>query len=266
MHIENTTVLAHRAVNDSYRVLTLKSKDISQEVRPGQFVHLRAPSPATAVLRRPFSVFHAKSGSLALLYKCVGRGTRAMASLRRGDTVNIIGPLGNGFPGMQKNSFPVLVAGGYGAAPLYFLASRAREKGIAFIGGKSAGDILCAEDFRRLGWKVRPATEDGSSGKKGLVTAALDEWLKENPPARNPEFFACGPSGLLQAICERVAVVRGSRGWVSMDQHMGCGLGACLACVHRVRTRGPEGGKTTTLARVCTEGPVFNCRDIVWDG
>lgn len=265
MFIENTIILNHRLIKGGYRLLMLKSKKIASAVQPGQFVHLRVPSRADAVLRRPFSVFRAQAGRLAILYKTVGKGTQAMESLRTGDKVNLVGPLGNGYPNACRNSLPVLVAGGYGMAALYLVAHRAGVKGIVFVGGKCADDILCVDDFRRLGWNVRVATEDGSAGQKGLVTRILDAWLNKDLRGRTPEFFACGPNGLLKAVCKRAD--RGNwPGWVSMDRHMGCGLGACLACVQKVRKRNAAGKETWTWARVCTEGPVFACRDIVWDG
>lgn len=264
MLVENTIILSHRLIKGGYRLLTLKSRKIASMVLPGQFVHLRVPSLADAVLRRPFSVFRAQAGRLTILYKSIGKGTQAMESLRSGDEVNLLGPLGNGFPNMRKNRLPVLVAGGYGMAALYLAAKRARVKGIVFVGGKCADDILCADDFRRLGWNVRVATEDGSAGQKGLVTRVLDAWLNKDLRGRIPEFFACGPNGLLKAVCNRVGR-NGWDGWVSMDRHMGCGLGACLACVQKVRKRNADGKETWAWARVCTEGPVFACRDIVWE-
>lgn len=265
MLIENTTILSHRLIKGGYRLLTLKSRKIASMVLPGQFVHLRVPSLADAVLRRPFSVFRAQAGRLAILYKTVGKGTQAMESLHVGDKVNILGPLGKGFPNVHQNTLPVLVAGGYGMAALYLVAQRARVKGLVFVGGKCADDILCTDDFRRLGWNVRVATEDGSTGKKGLVTRILDAWLNKDLRGRTPEFFACGPNGLLKAVCQRV-VRRGWSGWISMDRHMGCGLGACLACVQTVRKQDTAGKETLVWARVCTEGPVFACRDIIWQG
>ncbi|MFH1968955.1 MAG: dihydroorotate dehydrogenase electron transfer subunit [Verrucomicrobiota bacterium] len=264
MLIENTIILSHRLIKGGYRLLTLKSKKIAPMVLPGQFVHLRVPSLVDAVLRRPFSVFRAQAGRLAILYKTVGKGTQAMESLRTGDEVNLVGPLGNGYPNVRQNRLPVLVAGGYGMAALYLVAQRARVKGIVFVGGKCADDILCADDFRRLGWDVRVATEDGSAGQKGLVTRILDAWLNKDLRERTPEFFACGPNGLLKAVCKRAD--RGNwPGWVAMDRHMGCGLGACLACVQKVRKQDAVGKETWAWARVCTEGPVFACQDIIWE-
>lgn len=261
--IEDTIVQSHRRLRRDYRVLTLKSRCVAPLVQPGQFVHLKVPAESGALLRRPFSVFRAERGQLAILYKTIGKGTSAMAALRPDDKVNILGPLGKGFPSVRPNTFPVLVSGGYGMAALYLVAQRSPVKGIVFAGGACAADIFCLTDFRRLGWDVRVATEDGSAGAKGLVTQLLDAWLKKERRGREVEFFACGPNGLLRALCRRAA--RGNwSGWVSLDRHMGCGLGACLACVQKVWTRDALGKATWVWARVCTEGPVFACKNIVW--
>jgi dihydroorotate dehydrogenase electron transfer subunit len=211
------------------------------------------------VLRRPFSVFDADAGVLSLLYKVVGRGTSAMMSVRVGDNISIIGPLGNGFPESMPNTIPLLVAGGYGVAPLYLLAKRMRTRGLLFVGGRGSDDILCVDLFRELGWQVEIATEDGTIGEKGFVTVALEHWLEHNHNLV-PEFFVCGPDGLLRAVGNR-AIAGGWRGWLSLDKHMGCGVGACLACVQKIR----EEDGTVVWKRVCKDGPVFEAREIVWE-
>ena len=131
--------------------------------------------------------------------------------------------------------------------------------GFVFIGGATAEDILCADELESLDWEVRIATEDGSLGEKGLVTTILDGWLADRDEEIGPEFFACGPDGMLKAVGDR-AIGTGCRGWLSLDKHMGCGVGACLACVQRVRA---EDG-TETWKRVCRDGPIFEAREIVW--
>ena len=110
-----------------------------------------------------------------------------------------------------------------------------------------------------IGWEVRIATDDGSLGEKGLVTAPLDAWLKAGAGKVKPEFFACGPNGMLKAVGDR-AINGNWNAWLSLDRHMGCGVGACLACVQKVRLNGQD-----TLARVCKDGPIFESRDIIWD-
>jgi len=259
MNIEQARVVRHTALQAGYRSLELRAPRIAGAVRPGQFVHVQVPRLATSVLRRPFSVFGAQGETISILYKQVGKGTEALALLAPGEEVSAIGPLGNGFPVDPGAALPVLVAGGYGVAPLLFLAQRLPSRGALFVGGASREHILCASQFEALGWRVRVATEDGSLGVRGLVTAALDAWLTEQPAKAALVFYACGPDGMLRAVGER-AIMNGQPAWLSLDTHMGCGVGACLACVQKIR--GPAG--TAVWARVCREGPVFEARQMVW--
>jgi dihydroorotate dehydrogenase electron transfer subunit len=260
MSIAAATVLDHSDFGGGYRLLKLEVPAIASAVVPGQFIHLRVPHLDGRILRRPFSIFMADNTCLSVLYKQVGRGTFAMGTITPGDELSIIGPLGNGFPMPAPESIPLLVAGGYGVAPLYLLASRLERKGVLFVGGRSQADILAVDLFRKLGWQVEVATEDGSLGTKGFVTTPLDSWLAANMPGKTPEFFVCGPDGLLRAIGER-ASKGGWQGWLSLDKHMGCGVGACLACVQKIRL--PDGSEV--LKRVCKDGPVFEAQEIVWD-
>lgn len=260
MVIDEARVIRHAVCNGPYRLLELRSPAIASAVRPGQFVHLEVPNLPGAVLRRPFSVFRVEENRFSILYKPVGKGTEALARVAEDTTLSVMGPLGNGFPVEQDESLPVLVAGGYGVAPLYLLAKRLSRRGVVFVGGATARDILCEEDFASLSWPMRIATEDGSAGEQGLVTDVLDTWLGANRSAQGITLYACGPDGMLRGVGER-AIERGCCAWLSMDRHMGCGLGACLACVQRVRDAdGHESWK-----RVCREGPVFEAREIVWE-
>ena len=268
MHIETVTVLEQKGkkiFGGDYRVLKFASGKVAPRVKPGQFIHLRVTGRDEIVLRRPFSVFKAGKKSLSILYKIIGAGTEIMAQLRPGDKASIIGPLGNGFPMPAKNVYPVFVAGGYGSAALYLLAERTKKKGTLFIGGKTDEDILCVADFRRLDWNVRIATEDGSAGQKGLVTDILKEYLSsEEIKRRQMAFYACGPMGMLEAVA-KIAMAGDWKAWLSLDRHMGCGVGACLACVQKIRVAGGRGASDSwKWARICTEGPVFECREIVW--
>lgn len=260
MRMEEATVVEQREIRGGYSLLVLASPSIAPEVRPGQFVHLRVPRLDASVLRRPFSVFRAENGRISIFYKNVGRGTAAMGTLVPGGSVSLIGPLGNGYPRPTAGKLPVLVAGGYGMAALYLLAKGSPAKGIAFVGGKTSDDILCVEDFKALGWDVRVATEDGSQGSRGLVTDALEAWLGRELKGRVPEFFACGPNGMLKAVGDRAAK-DGWTAWLSLDNHMGCGVGACLTCVQRIRTA--DGG--WEWLRVCREGPVFEGKNVIWN-
>lgn len=260
MSVEQATVTVHREAVGGYNLLLFRAPGIVPHVVPGQFVHLRVPRFDQAVLRRPFSIYRADGETLGVLYKQVGGGTRALAAVREGDAVSLVGPLGNGFPSPAADAAIGLVAGGYGVAPLCLLASRLHATGVVFIGGRTAVDILCADEFRAMGWDVRVTTEDGSLGQRGLVTLPLDAWLAGHAAPGTAQLYACGPDGLLKAVGDR-AIAAGHAAWLSLDKHMGCGVGACLACVQRIRRPdGSEGWK-----RVCKDGPIFEAREVVWD-
>ncbi len=249
-------ILSVRRLAQGYQVLALDAPAIAIQAQPGQFVHVRIPTLAASRLRRPFSIYDVEpeTGRLFILYKVVGFGTRHLAELPEGAEIQVLGPIGRGFP-LTGSGVPFLVGGGYGVAPLWFLATRLPRKGVLFVGGRTVADILEVERFQKLGWVVRVATQDGSQGVRGLVTVPLDEALAEES---NAVLYACGPDGMLRAVGER-AIAHGIQGWLSLDKHMVCGVGACLACVQRICREGTE-----RLARVCIDGPVFESREIVW--
>lgn len=261
---EKTTVISHALVGPGYRVLVLDAPRLAEKLVPGQFVHVKVPSLEVSALRRPFSVFDADDGRVTILYKNVGRGTAALTSVAPGDAVEVLGPLGRGFP-VACAGVPLLVAGGYGVAPLYFLAKRmlrsgVEKKPVLFVGGRTRDDLLELARFDALGVEVRTATNDGSAGEKGFVTAPLDAALADlAKKGERFELFACGPDGLLKAVSDR-AVAAGCPGWISMDRHMACGVGACFACIQRVKR--PNGDVFN--ARCCENGPVFKAEELVW--
>jgi dihydroorotate dehydrogenase electron transfer subunit len=260
MKIEQGRVLEHGEFAAGYRIMTFEAPAIAPLVKAGQFIHLRIPELDGSVLRRPFSIFNAEGPTLSMLYKQVGKGTLAMQRIRPGDEVSLMGPLGNGFPAPHKDIYPVIVAGGYGVAPLHCLAVKSSVKGLALVGGASAGDVLCVDQFREAGWETRVATDDGSLGAKGFVTVLLDAWLAESSPGLKAEIYACGPVAMLRAVGAR-AMAGGFKGWLSLEKRLGCGVGACLACVQRIRR---EDG-SIAWARVCSEGPIFEARQVVWE-
>jgi dihydroorotate dehydrogenase electron transfer subunit len=261
MFQEDAEVLDHVEIQGGYNLLVMRSPAIAPAVKPGQFVHVLVPHLGESILRRPFSVFRAENDQLAILYKAVGKGTRTLAYLHRGEKLSLIGPLGRGYPELSNGNFPLLVAGGYGMAALYLLARSLPLKGIAFFGGRSATDILCVNEFEALGWKVLVTTEDGSLGERGKVTEALDAWSASEGAKLSPEMFVCGPSGMLKAVASR-GLQHGWPTWTSADNNMGCGVGACLTCVLKVHDDSSEGW---SWARACREGPVFNAKEVVWE-
>ena len=252
---EKCKVIEHKDLGNNYRYLRFAAPGIASAAQPGQFVHVKVPNLEQSALRRPFSIFNAEAGELEILYKEVGRGTAAMGAIREGDEVEVMGPLGHGFPTECKGT-ALLVGGGFGVAPLYFLARRLVGAVKLFVGGRTKNDLLCLDRFERLGVQVLTATNDGSAGVKGLVTDPLDdELIALREKGERFELFACGPDPMLKAVALR-ATGTDSPGWISMDRHMVCGVGACYACVQKT-VRGNQ--------RCCVEGPVFAAKDLIWE-
>jgi dihydroorotate dehydrogenase electron transfer subunit len=257
--IEQTVqIVSNERATDLYFRLVVCAARIARLVQPGQFAHVRVAPMKEALLRRPFSIYQTDGGNLSILYKSVGRGTEELSRMRPGEELSMIGPLGRGFtippPGGE---IPLLVAGGYGMAAMYLLAQRSPQKGIVFVGGRRRVDILCEEEFRALGWQVRVTTEDGSHGEKGLVTQPLLAELRQGPLGR--KLFACGPTPMLKAV-GRIAEEFNLPAELSMDEHMCCGVGVCLTCVIPVKV-----GGGWEYQRTCTEGPVFDSRQVLWE-
>ena len=256
-------VLEHTDIGAGYRYLALEAPQIVAAAVPGQFVHVKVPALEMSALRRPFSIFNAEDGKLELLYKTVGRGTAALNAAKVGDTLEVMGPLGHGFPTTCSGT-PLLVGGGFGVAPLYFLArmliQRVGDGDVAapklFVGGRTKADLLALDRFEKLGVEIHPATNDGSAGVKGLVTDPLDdEMIALKGAGKAFELFACGPDPMLKAVAMRATGAK-VPGWISMDRHMICGVGACYACIQKT-VRGNS--------RCCIEGPIFRAEDLVWD-
>lgn len=257
--IEQTVKIVSNARDtDLYFRLVLRAPKIAPLVQPGQFAHVRILPLKDALLRRPFSIFQVEQDTFSILYKSVGKGTEVLSRMQPGEEVSVIGPLGHGFTVPPAGGeTPLLVAGGYGMAAMYLLAQRSPQKGIVFVGGRRRVDILCEAEFRALGWEVRATTEDGSLGEKGLVTQPLLTELQRSTVGR--KLYACGPTPMLKAV-GKIAADFKLPAELSMDEHMCCGVGVCLACVIPIKSS--DGWE---YQRTCTEGPVFDARDIVWE-
>jgi dihydroorotate dehydrogenase electron transfer subunit len=257
--VEQTVqIVSNERDTDFYFRLVVRAPGIAPLVQPGQFAHVRILPLKEALLRRPFSIFLVSGDTLSILYKTIGRGTEVLSCMRPGEELSMIGPLGHGFTvPPPAGETPLLVAGGYGMAALYLLARRSPQKGVVFVGGRRRVDILCEEEFHALGWEVRVTTEDGSHGEKGLVTQALLIELKQRTPGR--KLFACGPTPMLKAV-GRLAAEFNLPAELSLDEHMGCGIGVCLTCVVPIKA-----GDSWEYQRTCTEGPVFDFRQIAWE-
>jgi dihydroorotate dehydrogenase electron transfer subunit len=273
MLISHGEILGHKKYGEKYHSLTIVSPEIGELARPGQFINIRMRDDSAHILRRPFSVYrmHKRGGwasTIEIVFDIRGAGTAHLASLRSHAIVDVVGPVGRGFVLPKRRAHCLLVGGGIGAAPLFFLADELRNEGhrVDFIlGARSAGLLLNPIDVRRLASVYRMTTEDGSSGERGRVTDLLDETMDR---CETEVVYSCGPHPMLAAV-SGTCVHRKIPVQVAVEQLMGCGYGVCMTCVMPLR-REPKKNESpedaVTYARACIEGPVFNGASVVWDG
>jgi dihydroorotate dehydrogenase electron transfer subunit len=262
-------IVRNERIKSLYFLLEIYCPPIATKIKPGQFIMLKVSDTNSPLLRRPFSVYksypkhHAveeKRGRFIILYKKVGLGTRKMTEMGKGQKVDMIGPLGNGFTlPAPSSSDIILIGGGMGIVSLYPLAETLRTKNLlVFIGGKTRDDILCVGDFKKLTPNILIATEDGSLGFKGTV---IDLFLSQRKKIKREGryfIYSCGPLAMLRELGKAIDPTKFFCE-VSLETRMACGFGACWGCV--VRTNDPK----TAYQRVCREGPVFNLGNIVWE-
>lgn len=244
---EKMKVVRQQQVADSIFEITLEGQLTDQMQQPGQFVHLRVADSYEPSLRRPISIANIDHDNkqFTMLYRAGGRGTDVLSKKQVGDVVDVLGPLGHGFPveETQPGETALLVGGGIGVPPLYELSKRLNERGVKTIhvlGFRGAKDVFYEEEFNKLG-ETYIVTEDGSSGHQGFVTTLINE---KNPAFDT--FYTCGPTPMLRAVDQAFP---DKKGFLSFEERMGCGIGACYACVCDTT----DGG----YKKVCSDGPVF---------
>lgn len=254
--VEDAKVLSNTEIAPNFYVLEFLSPKIAKAAKPGQFINIRVSDRTDPLLRRPISIYNTEKDHLKILYFVKGKGTKILKSKKPGDKLSITGPHGNGFTVKKDAKNILLVGGGFGTAPLAFLAKRANDgfyedKNIfVAIGGRTKELILCRDDFKKLDAKVFLTTDDGSCGKKGLVTCAVEEILKKN---KIDQIFTVGPLVMMGVVAE-IAEANNIPAQVSMEERMACGVGACYGCACRTK----KGYET-----VCENGPVFNSKELV---
>ncbi|NLO40137.1 MAG: dihydroorotate dehydrogenase electron transfer subunit [Ruminiclostridium sp.] len=253
----NTTISKIERLADDIYLLRLQSEEISEQAVPGQFVNIRCSTGLDAYLRRPISICRVDRDhhTFDIVYMNRGRGTNLLCSLCEGDTLDAMGPLGKGFTLPQKGEKIAVVGGGIGIFPLLFLLSESQcaEK-TAFLGFRTKEAIVLREEFEKASDKLVIATDDGSDGIDGLITAPFQSWLEEARPDR---VYTCGPEPMMN-IVGRLCVDKGIFCEVSMEQRMGCGIGACLVCACKVND-----ADDYQYAHVCKDGPVFPAERVI---
>ena len=248
----NAEVLQTEQLNPTVWLMEVQAPEIAGSAKPGQFVTVHAGRSTDPMLRRPFGVaeVNREKGSVTLMYRVIGEATKAMAALKAGDSISVLGPLGRGFNTGAKH--PLIVGGGLGLAPLLFLAEDGFGDGRAdlLIGGRNAVET---EYWQRIyagkAGKIFVTTDDGSLGTKGTVMAELEKLLQQDYDC----VYVCGPVPMMRAVAEAV-LAAGKACQVSLERYMACGLGACLSCACE-NARGQR-------VKVCQNGPVFAAEEV----
>ena len=264
-------VVSNVEVSPGYYRMRLAVPRSFSHARPGQFIMLKVRDAIDPLLRRPFGIFdlnileseYPEGGEqtyLEILYRVVGKGTAMLSALHHSDHLDVLGPLGRGFDLGDPAEEKVLVGGGVGLAPLYYLAKELVKQSRVrlFVGGRNKDDVLCITEFERLGVETYVSTDDGTLGASGLVTEVLEKHLESTN--HRGTLFACGPMPMLEAVA---AIARRSRMvcQVSLEAYMACGMGACLGCV----VKGRDHADTNPDYRcVCKDGPVFDYDQLQW--
>ncbi len=247
------TVAGRAELGERLYALELDAPGLAQDARPGQFVHIACGSQ---FLRRPISICEASGDRLRIVFQAKGEGTQWLSERKPGDPLDVLGPLGNGFDLSRLGERPVFVGGGIGVPPLLLAMRKAKEQGAepsAILGFRSRSAAILEDEFRSLG-AVSVTTDDGSYGVHGFVSDVL-EGCADHATA----VAACGPRGMLRAVAS-IAEAHGLPCQVSLEERMGCGIGACLVCACALK--GEDG--QTRYGHVCKDGPVFDAKEVDW--
>jgi len=248
-------ILSQKEIASDIFELTINGELVTQISSPGQFVHIKVSNGLDPLLRRPISIssYNYEQKSLTMIYRKDGRGTSMLAELRPGMFVDILGPLGNGFPvdEVSIGDTALLVGGGIGVPPLYELSNQLVAKGVNVIhvlGFQTASAVFYEEEFLKNG-ETYVATADGSYGRKGFVTDVMKELQFDC-------IYTCGPTPMLRAIEQNY---QDKKVFLSLEERMGCGIGACFACVCKKKDD-PTG---VSYKKVCSDGPVFRAGEVL---
>ena len=234
--------------------VTMHAPAICEQTQVGQFVHIACGEGN--LLRRPISICEAGEGRLRIVFQVKGEGTKWLAARKAGDTLDVLGPLGHGFDTAALGAKPVFLGGGIGVPPMLQTAKCAKAAGAdprAILGFRNKGAVILEEDFRAV-CETFVTTDDGSYARHGFVTDVLKELVADATGVA-----ACGPKPMLKAIAA-IADEAGLPCQVSMEERMGCGIGACLVCACALKAENGE----TRYGHVCKDGPVFDAKEVEW--
>jgi dihydroorotate dehydrogenase electron transfer subunit len=241
-------------LNSSCFDMSIFCPEIAQIAKAGQFLHIRC---AEKTLRRPISICEIdnNNGIIRLVFDIRGEGTLWLSERKIGDNIDVLGPLGNGFDTSVSANKALFVGGGMGVPPLLEAAKSFNGSADAILGFRNTENAILIHDFQKACANVQIASDDGSIGKKGLVTFVLTESMKIK---KYDVLFACGPAPMLKTVFE-ISKINKTPCFVSLEERMGCGIGACLVCACKINSN-----KGETYQHVCKDGPIFNAEEVVW--
>ncbi|MDR1689632.1 MAG: dihydroorotate dehydrogenase electron transfer subunit [Clostridiales bacterium] len=267
----NAQILKNAPLTRDIYELIFKSEYLAETAKAGQFAGIYLESESK-LLPRPFGFCQtdAKAGTVRIVYRVVGGGTKILSQYPEGKTLRVLGPCGNGFTYSAQKRV-VIIGGGMGTPPLLKLAQDIKKANSnaeinVFSGFQNAQQVILKSDFEKTGAKVYISTDDGSQGYMGNVISLIKNVLRHNPDGgsalpQSPEIiFACGPKVMLKAV-SGYADETATPAQVSMEERMGCGVGACICCVTKTNDGNGEAYK-----KVCAHGPVFSSKEVVWNG
>jgi len=256
--VESKLVKKEQLVDGIYR-FRVEARQIAENAKPGQFIEIKVSKTKEPFLRRPISIYKIdkEAGEIEFIFQERGIGTKYLAEFEEGDFIDIIGPLGFGtFDTNTKYSSVAIIGGGIGIYPLYEVAKKLKGNASlnVYLGFRNKDLVTCEKEFEEIGLnKLCITTDDGSYKEKGF---AIDFMKKDIEEHRVDKIFACGPMPLLRAVRE-YAIENDIPCQISLEERMGCGIGACLGCAVKVIS-----GKEPRYGHVCKEGPVFNAKDV----
>ncbi|MFB5664116.1 dihydroorotate dehydrogenase electron transfer subunit [Alteribacillus sp. HJP-4] len=253
-------VLSNVQVSARYWHMTLDTSRVQETIKPGQFFHVRCSDEYTPFLRRPFSIYliNKEERTIEFLYLVKGEGTAALTKKESGDTVDLFGPAGKGFQIPEHAKEILLLARGVGIATLAALAQEASFQGVhctAVLSARSKDDLLAADMLKAFGTKVYPVTEEEQTSDVESVERLMHQKMKEK---KIDAIYTCG-SKRLSKLAQRFADHYNLPGEIALEEHMGCAMGACFACVCDIE----EDDGSHKSVRVCIDGPVFPLKKVV---
>ncbi len=256
--VEKVELVKKEQIKSDIYKYSIKSDKMACDAKPGQFLEIRVTDSIEPFLRRPISIHNVKKeeGIIEFIFQVKGKGTELLAERKEGELIDIIGPLGQGTFNIDGYEKIAIIGGGIGIFPLYELAKQAKESGKTvnmYLGFRNRDFVILENEYKNVSNNFTLSTDDGSYGKNGFAINFLKDDISKNPVDC---IYACGPLPMLKAV-QALAKEKNIPCQLSLEERMGCGMGACIGCVVKYKTETED-----TFKRVCREGPVFDANTV----